>query len=393
MVFAGCGDDDPASPGGGGGGGKTTPLSFDTFQAAELAIGQADLSSGAPNGGGAISASGISGPYGAPAQGSLYAPDQSNHRVLGFSSMPASSGASADFVLGQDDFVTGSSGTAADEFRSPLRCVTAGGKLLLLEIGNNRILIWNSLPTSNVPADVVVGQPDFTLSASGTSATNLNQPIDMFVYGGRLFVSDYINNRVLIWNSIPSSNGAAADVVVGQPDFTTATPGLSATALAAPRGIWVGDGKLVVCDGGNRRVLIWNTIPQSNGAPADLVVGAPDLNTAGSGTDAAATNIGRPLSATSDGNTLYVADGTYHRVLIYPFPDSNGAAATKVLGQTNFTLSAGNDPNQDGVSEGVVSARTFATGSYSPNGITIIGRQLIVTDQSNNRYMVFTSTQ
>ena len=33
-------------------------------------------------------------------------------------------------------------------------------------------------------------------------------------------VADTDNNRVLIWSTIPTSNGVPADVVVGQPDFT-----------------------------------------------------------------------------------------------------------------------------------------------------------------------------
>ena len=36
-----------------------------------------------------------------------------------------------------------------------------------------------------------------------------------------LFVTDLGYNRVLIWNSIPTSNGAAADVAIGQPDLVS----------------------------------------------------------------------------------------------------------------------------------------------------------------------------
>ena len=34
-------------------------------------------------------------------------------------------------------------------------------------------------------------------------------------------VADTDNNRVLIWNSIPTTNGANADLVLGQDNFTT----------------------------------------------------------------------------------------------------------------------------------------------------------------------------
>ena len=39
--------------------------------------------------------------------------------------------------------------------------------------------------------------------------------------GQRLYVTDLGHNRVLIWNSIPTQNGQAADVVVGQPNMTS----------------------------------------------------------------------------------------------------------------------------------------------------------------------------
>ena len=39
---------------------------------------------------------------------------------------------------------------------------------------------------------------------------------------GKMFVADLGFDRVMIYNSIPSSNTPSADVVVGQPDFTTA---------------------------------------------------------------------------------------------------------------------------------------------------------------------------
>ena len=45
----------------------------------------------------------------------------------------------------------------------------------------------------------------------------------MAVYsdGTHLFVADYDNNRVLIWNNIPTSNGQAANMVLGQPNMTS----------------------------------------------------------------------------------------------------------------------------------------------------------------------------
>ena len=155
--------------------------------------------------------------------------------------------------------------------------------------------------------------------------------------------------------------------------------------------MWSDGKKLVVGESTNDRVLIWNTIPTTNGAAADVVVGAANMTTQGSDTPSA-TSIGDPHAVTSDGTSLFVSDAQFHRVLIYrPFPTANGAAASQVLGQSNFTLAAGNDPNQDGVSEGVVSARTFGINSFSPGGLRVIGRKLFVVDYGNHRVLIFDS--
>ncbi len=90
------------------------------------------------------------------------------------------------------------------------------------------MLIWNTIPTANnQAADLVLGEPNFTTAPAATvsdlpaTASNLFSPVAVTSDGKRLFVTDLGHNRVLIWNSIPTQNGQAADVVVGQPDMTS----------------------------------------------------------------------------------------------------------------------------------------------------------------------------
>ena len=61
----------------------------------------------------------------------------------------------------------------------------------------------------------------------------------------------------MIWNSVPTANGEAADVVIGQADFTSTGAGASATQLRNPDGVnFSPDGnKLIVADAGNNRIL------------------------------------------------------------------------------------------------------------------------------------------
>ena len=100
-----------------------------------------------------------------------------------------------------------------------------GVHVVVADTDHNRVLIWNRIPTSNnAPADVVVGQQTFnTASVPGNTpnAKSMRGPQGVWIQNGRLYVADTQNNRVLIFNRIPTSNGVAADVVLGQPDFTT----------------------------------------------------------------------------------------------------------------------------------------------------------------------------
>ncbi|UCD55140.1 MAG: hypothetical protein JSV93_06435, partial [Candidatus Omnitrophota bacterium] len=119
---------------------------------------------------------------------------------------------------------------------------------------------------TNMSADVVIGQADFTsntVNPGGVKANTLYNLTSIFSDGKRLFIADLINHRVLIYNSIPTSNNASADVVIGQADFTSnsinqtgSTTVAGANTLYYPSGIFSNGERLFICDGYNNRVLI-----------------------------------------------------------------------------------------------------------------------------------------
>lgn len=91
-----------------------------------------------------------------------------------------------------------------------------------------------------VTAFGVLGQSNYTSGSanrgSTVSAAGLAQPLGSIASNGQLFyVADYGNHRVLGYNAIPSSLGAAADFVIGQTTATSNSPGTGATQLALPR--------------------------------------------------------------------------------------------------------------------------------------------------------------
>ncbi len=92
----------------------------------------------------------------------------------------------------------------------PLGAATDGTKLVVVDSGNNRLLIYNSIPTATgATADVVWG-------GFGASSLTLNYPFGAHFDGTRLFVADRGNDRVLVFNSLPTSASQPADAVLGQ---------------------------------------------------------------------------------------------------------------------------------------------------------------------------------
>lgn len=372
-------------------------LGFSDFAAASVVIGQPDFTSDSET----LTSTGIGDPYGNPAlaNGVFYAPDYDNDRVLGFlGGIPSSNGAAADFVLGQPDFTTNIPGDAADAMYSPQTVTTAGGKLFVAEYGNNRVLVWNTPPTTTqVPADLVVGQPGFGSGAHDCTATGLDSLEGVFAYGDKLFIADSSNNRVLIYNSLPTANSAAADVVLGQADFvhcasndddqdgthdTPDTP--TARTLDYPSDVWTDGTRLVVADSDNNRVLIWNAMPTSNFQPADVVIGQVTMTT--SFYARGADGMDEPYFLGSNGNQLFVADSENNRVLVFDsVPTANGASADHVLGQGDFTHVTVNDDDQDGVADAGPSARTLSF----PSGVLVTDDALVVADNDNARMLVF----
>lgn len=168
----------------------------------------------------------------------------------------------------------------------PVGVSSDGAHLFVADTGYNRVLIWNSIPTQNgKPADVEIGQPNFvsTLANDNTDlcplaspgvypaecGRTLNFPSFVLSDGTRLFVADGGNDRVLIFNRIPTQNAAEADIVLGQPDeFASQVTSVSslfnpllnqsgAAVNPTPTSLaWDGT-NLYVTDPSNRRILVY----------------------------------------------------------------------------------------------------------------------------------------
>jgi hypothetical protein len=357
----------------------TVKIGFTNKQNASVVIGQPDFTSHSPNQGGSVGANTYTQSYGDPAYGAgrLFLPDYGNNRVLVFTSIPTSNNQSADYVIGQPNLTSNTPGTSSTVIHGPESVSTNGTQLMIVDYDNNRILIYNTIPSaSGAAADVVVGQTDFTSSGAGLSAEKISGPESAFITADKLLIADSLNNRVLIFDSIPAANGAAADVVLGQTDFTSNGSGTSASTLRNPTDVWSDGTRVIVSDAGNNRILIWNTFPTANGQPADVVVGQSTFTSGGAGTAADRFNRQWNFTASAVTNQLFVTDLDNHRVLIFnTIPTANGAAADVVLGQATFTTKT---------------AGCTQSSINWPCGISVLDEtRIIMIDANNNRALIF----
>jgi hypothetical protein len=204
----------------------------------------------------------------------LIVADRSNHRVLVWNRAPTVPGP-ADLVLGQQDLehcapndslgsgVPG--GRSERTLRFPTDVWSDGERLLVVDQGNNRVLLWNRFPSANgAPADVVLGQVDVHAGAGKATQSGMSGPGFVASDGNRIYVADVRNNRVLGWRSFPTTSGAPADVVLGQEDFVHTGQNGHAAAVGArtldrPMGVALVGSSLIVTDTYNNRYLVFSS--------------------------------------------------------------------------------------------------------------------------------------
>lgn len=316
---------------------------------ADVVIGQYDFTHNSEDHGlsGGTAADALDRPSGlATDDQKLFVLDRDNHRVLIYNSLPVTNGASADIVIGHrnmtDDSWGGESsqndtlGLSAYKLSSgPTGLVydEMTGKLIVYDSDNDRVLIYNHIPDSNgVPADVAIGQPDFNHNKTnqdglvGPNTLDLSTCAGVATYNGKLFIADRENNRVLIYNKIPTTNNALADVVIGQVDFNHNKPNkggsISAYGMSVPRTIAFDKlGRLYIAEARNSRILVYNQIPVSNGVAANNVIGQPDFTTgAYSTTDSTFYD---PYHLLIKDDKLILSDPGNNRILFFTIDNSS----------------------------------------------------------------------
>lgn len=267
-----------------------------------------------------------------------------------------------------------------------------GGPLFVCDTGHHRLMIWDEHPTrDNAPADHVIGQPDALSEGRNgqgpVGPATLNMPTGISTDGSILAVADAWNHRILIWTSLPTQSNQSADIVLGQADFTGGLANRGGRKARADTmnwcyGVTIADGRLYVADTGNRRVLVWNSIPDCNGQPADLVLGQPEMSTRDDNIAGVDNRAGMrwPHTVAIDNGHILVADAGNNRIMVWTaMPNADGAPCSFVLGQAGF----------DGVDHNRAGYRPGSSALNMPYGLLVHDGRLLCADTANSRLVSY----
>lgn len=336
--------------------------------------------------------------------GSLWVCDTGHHRILGWHASPQSDNAPADILIGQEDFMKEGRNAKAEAGPATLNvptgiCAFRDG-LAVADAWNHRVLIWKTTPAaSNQPADIILGQSDPGVAfanrgADRPTAATLNWPYGVAEIGDALIVADTGNRRVLIWKD-PQETGQPADLVLGQTSFVSrdenAGADISSVGMRWPHGIAMWNGQLAVSDAGNNRVMLWPTMPQTNGAPCEAVLGqasvtACDHNGASYYPASSTMNMPYAIAVHRDarvGERLILADTANSRIVGFvPSANVTGADASFLSGQPDFASKGDNRwgfPVRDSM--------------CWPYGLSIRDNVVAIADSGNNRVLLWEVAQ
>ena len=302
---------------------------------ADWVIGQKDFNAEGRNGKTDVSAASVNVPTGICACGDgMAVADAWNHRVLIWKALPEDNNVPADIVLGQLDFESieanhGKDYAAANSMHWPYGVSWQDGHLLVADSENRRVLIWQGLPTANgQPADVVLGQHDFSTrdenAGSDPSAMSMRWPHGIALWQGHLCVSDAGNNRVMIWQGIPDSNGMDCDYVLGQNavdlvDHNQSLYWPRAYTLNMPYGLAVVKEWLLVADTASSRLLGWHIDDLKTGADARALTGQLNFHDKGDNRwqPPCADSVCWPYGIQSLDDIIVVADSGNNRVSLW----------------------------------------------------------------------------
>jgi NHL repeat-containing protein len=327
--------------------------------------------------------------------GRLIVADTAQNRVFIWNKIPVSSYEKPDVVLGQhvatDTQRNAGGETDGASLLYPSGVWSDGNRVIVADAWNHRVLIWNRWPTRNgQPADIVVGQPDMHHNlpnvrgvGAEASSRNLYWPYGVWSDGEHLWIADTGNRRVLYYATIPAQHYQAADKVIGKNSFEEKD--YDPTHAVWPYSVKVSaEGVLAITDTQYYRVLIWEHWEDAFSAPADAIIGQPDLESCGQNQyrlRPQANTLNWCYDMVMQNGSMWIADTGNSRILFFKnIPFSNNRAADGLFGNIDFET----------IGEHLEAGKQNGERLYWPFAVSVTESTLIVADTGNHRIVLYT---
>jgi uncharacterized protein YjiK len=355
----------------------------------------------------ATTQAGMSQPYGLAYDSTnnrLFVAQSTNNRVTVYDVTAITNGENAINVLGQADFTSSAAATTQAGMSQPrsLAYDSTNNRLFVAQIGAHRVTVYDVTAITNGENAInVLGQALFTTSASATTQAGMNQPYGLAYdsTNNRLFVAQFGNHRVTIYDVTAITDGENAINVLGQADFTSSAAATTQAGMNQPRSLAYDstNNRLFVSQLGNHRVTVYDVAAITDGENAidllgqydgtNLAAPVPIYTKGSSGVPHDSPNrvgFNNPYGSAIDtvNHRLFVADTSNHRVLVYNLDVSNNLidrVPDNVLGQPNFVSNT---------------AATTQAGMASPYGLAYdsTNNRLFVSESGNSRVTVYDVT-
>ena len=226
------------------------------------------------------------------------------------------------------------------------------------------------------------------LPPAAPSGSQLYAPRGVWTDGAAVVVSDTGHHRVLIWHTLPEEDGAPADVVLGQGSRTSEGPAAAGrgprNGMHLPTGVAVLGGRLVVADAWHHRLLVWEGVPERDDEAPVAVLGQPDLDAVepNAGGEADATTLYWPFGFVAVRDWFWVADTGNRRLLGW----HSGVDVLPETGRpADVVLGQPTAHERSENRGGDPSARSFRW----PHSLAATEQRLLVADAGNHRVLGF----
>jgi DNA-binding beta-propeller fold protein YncE len=316
----------------------------------------------------------------------IFIADSSNNRVLVYALAADNtfSDRVPDNILGQPNYYGRGAATTQNGMSDPrgMNFDTTNNRLFVAEGGNSRIIVYDvTAITNGENATNVLGQPNYSASATATTQNGMNTPRGLAYdsAGTRLFAADNQNNRVLTYDVAAITNGENAVNVLGQADYATATAADTQVGMRGPQGILYDSGRsrLFVAQNGSHRVTAYDVTAIVDGESATNILGQGTYTSTASSNVQNGLNDPRGLAFDSFNNRLFVASNGSNRVTVFSTTTMlDGQNADNIIGQSTYSNAYG---------------AVTQNGLNGPVGLAFEGtnRRLFMTDNTNNRLMIY----